>query len=89
MLGWKPAGWLAAAAAAMLAVGLWYSPGSLPEGASLEAGLIDETAGGVLRYLDTTEPSANRGGMRVLAVCSRDSATTPKGASLWSASMKS
>ena len=43
LLGWKPIGLAVAAGAAVLAVGLWNAPGTVP----------DEQTGGVLRYLDT------------------------------------
>ena len=43
LLGWRPLGWAAVAAAAVLAIGLWNTPGTLE----------DEPGGSVLRYLDT------------------------------------
>ena len=43
LLGWKPIGVAVAAGAAVLAVGLWNAPGTVPDGQT----------GGVLRYLDT------------------------------------
>ena len=49
LLAWKPVGWLIAAGAAALAIGVWNTPGSVPG----PSGFLEEPQAGVLRYLDT------------------------------------